>query len=181
MDAASTHWRTMSKTFEQLATREIDGLYQGALFLTAGDVTKAEQLLIDTLGRSFHRFQASDTVEDIRRWLEGRLISTFVEHRVRTEEPAPRRSRSLGEAGARAAFESLDGKGLHLAAATVPWGARAALWLVLLRRWSYADASAAMGVSAEVLGNLLEYRHTLMGAILGSNTGNAGARRLSGT
>jgi DNA-directed RNA polymerase specialized sigma24 family protein len=170
----------MSKTFEELATQEIDGLYQGALFLTAGDEGEAEQLLIDTLGRSFHQFAASDTVEDIRRWLEGRLVSTFLEHRVGIEEPAPRRNRPSGQPGAKAAFGALDGKALHLAAATVPWGARVALWLVLLQRWSYADASAAMGVSSDVLRNLLEYRHTLMGAILGSNTGNAGARRLSG-
>ena len=100
---------------------------------------------------------------------------------MRSDEPAPRRSHRPGQPGARAAFGALDGKGLNLAAAAVPWGARAALWLVLLRRWSYADASATIGVTADVLKDLLEYRHTLMGAILGSNTGNAGARRLSGT
>jgi DNA-directed RNA polymerase specialized sigma24 family protein len=171
----------MSRTFEELATREIDGLYQGALFLTAGDEDDAENLLLDTLGRSFNRFRASQDVEDISRWLEGRLVSTFLETHprdARAGRPAapleriPTHSHEI--------FAGLDAPGLHMAAAAVPWAARAALWLVLLRRWPYADASDVMGVDEGVLKDLLRYRHTLMGAILGGLSGKAGARRASG-
>ena len=68
-----------------------------------------------------------------------------------------------------------------MAAAAVPWPARAALWLVLLRRWSYADAAGLMEVDREMLKTLLRYRDTLMGAILGGGKSRSGARWTSGT
>lgn len=170
----------MSRTFEELATREIDGLYQGALFLTAGNEEQAEELLLDTLGRSFNRFHTTPRVEDIARWLEGRLVSTFMETHPRDARATGPAAPSGMAAGATDVFAGLDASGLHMAAASVPWVARAALWLVLLRRWNYADTSDVMGVDERVLKDLLRYRHTLMGAILGRPGGKAEARRASG-
>lgn len=171
----------MSRTFEELATREIDGLYQGALFLTAGDEEHAEDLLLDTVRGSFSRFRTTQSVEDIGRLLEGQLVSTFM-------ETHPRDVRAAGlegpparlAAGSHDAFAGLDASRLYVAAASVPWAARAALWLVLLRRWAYADASHVMGVDERVLKDLLRYRHTLMGVILGRASHEVGARRASG-
>ena len=171
----------MSQTFEELATGEIDGLYQGALFLVAGDEVEAEQLLIETLGSSFSRFHAGDSTADIGQWLEGKMVATFMESHPRdldVKPPAPVHNRHGSHASA---FSSLDAQGLHAAASEVPWAARAALWLVLLRRWGYEEASAAMGVDRTVLKNLLEFRHTLIGAILGGHRGSLRGRWASGT
>jgi DNA-directed RNA polymerase specialized sigma24 family protein len=171
----------MSRTFEELATPEIDGLYHGALFLTAGDEDDAEGLLLDTLGRSFNQFRTPQDVEDIRRWLEGRLVATFMEAHSRDARVSrPVRPLERAPTNGPEIFAGLDAPGLHMAAGAVPWAARAALWLVLLRRWRYADASTVMGVDEEVLKDLLSYRHTLMGAILGGLGGKSEARRASG-
>jgi len=172
----------MSQTFEELATGEIDGLYQGALFLAAGDEVEAEQLLIETLGRSFSRFHSGDSTDDMRRWLEGKMVSTFMEsHPRETTLPAEGPRRHNVNASHESAFSSLDAQGLHAAAGDVPWSARAALWLVLLRRWGYEDAAGAMGVERHALKSLLEFRHTLISAILGGHRGGAAGRRTSGT
>ena len=169
----------MAHTFEELATGELDGLYQGALFLTAGDERRAESLLVEALGRSFRAFSASDSLEDIRRWLEGKLVATYIARnigRARGTEPAP----WPGDRVDPRVFDQLDAQGLHAAAAAVPWAARAALWLVLLRRWPYDDASLAMGVERQDLKDLLRHRHTLMGAILGGKGGRPGTRWAAG-
>jgi DNA-directed RNA polymerase specialized sigma24 family protein len=172
----------MSQTFEELATNEIDGLYQGALFLAAGDEVEAEQLLIETLGRSFSRFHAGDATDDIRRWLEGKMVSTFMESHSRDVTPTHHGPGAVRlQASHESAFASLDAQGLHSAAAEVPWAARAALWLVLLRRWKYDDASDAMGIGRPILKNLLEYRHTLVGAILGGRRRRDRGQHAAGT
>ena len=168
----------MSQTFEELATRELDSLYQGALFLTAGDESEAEQLLVETLGASFRRFHSDDSLDDVGTWLEGRMASAFMAGHMggphKGTAPTP-----TGPGFDPSAFAALDAAGLNSAAATVPWAARAALWLVLLRRWTYAAASEALGVDQAVLRDLLEYRHTLMGAILGGKRRRTGVCRSS--
>ena len=109
------------------------------------------------------------------------MVSTFMETHFRdgrVSRPAAPMERT--RARRPEIFAGLDAPGLHTAAGAVPWAARAALWLVLLRRWRYADASTVMGVDEEVLKDLLGYRHTLMGAILGGLSGKAEAPRASG-
>ena len=52
----------MHQTFEEFAGRYIDGLYQGALFLNAGEELSAEDLVLWTLTgavQAFRRIEAS--------------------------------------------------------------------------------------------------------------------------
>lgn len=171
----------MSHTFEELATRELDGLYNGALFLSAGDAEGAEDLLLDALSRSFHQFRSRNGADEIGRWLEGKLVATFVARHDGSETAAGLRPERIERPSVTAeVFDALDGRGLTLAAASVPWTARAALWLVLLRRWSYADAAQVMGIDREILKDLLRYRDTLMSAILGGGNGRTRGRKATG-
>lgn len=159
----------MSHTFEELAGEEVDGLFQGALFLQAGDEEAAEDLLLWTLTKAFHVFRETRGGESPDRWLEGRLVHEFLAL-IPNGDSAPRghtaeldrRSRHVG---------SVDPGVLHEAAGQVPARARAALWLVVLRRWSYEEASAALQTNTEDLKDLLRFRNTLMSAVFRPRNG----------
>lgn len=166
----------MAHTFEELATGELDGLYQGALFLSAGDEDQAESLLTDMLARSFQAFGTADSVDDITRWLEGKLVLTFLDRGLERLE-APKAASRMPERLDPSVFDALDARGLHAAAAAVPALARVALWLVLLRRWAYDEASEVLGLGRDGLQDLLRHRHTLMAAILGGTRGGVGRGR----
>ena len=43
----------MARTFEELATPELDALYQGALFLSGGEPSGAEYLVVEAVTLSF--------------------------------------------------------------------------------------------------------------------------------
>ncbi len=60
----------------------------------------------------------------------------------------------------------LDPFALHKAARRIPPRARAALWLVLLRRWKYSEASRVLETDLDDLKDLLGYRHLLLTAVL---------------
>ncbi|GMR12286.1 MAG: hypothetical protein BMS9Abin29_0475 [Gemmatimonadota bacterium] len=154
----------MSHTFEELAGSEVDGLFQGALFLQAGDEAAAEDLLVWTLTKAFHGFRETGGGESPDQWLEGRLVHEFLAL-LPNSSAAPQvhtadLNRRLQRVG------SVDPGVLHKAAGQVPARARAALWLVVLRRWTYDEASAALHTNTEELKDLLRFRHTLMSAVL---------------
>jgi len=158
----------MSRTFEELASQELDELYQGALFLRAGDRTGAEELLVDTLTEAARDFAQASAATAIRPWLEGRLARTYLAAPV--EDAA-------GPAGPPPAWAPETARLLE-AAAELPALPRVALWLVLLRRWSYADASEALGVDGARMAELLAYRDILFAAVMGGRgrgTGTDGA------
>ena len=155
----------MHRTFEELASQEIDRLYQGALFLKAGEDQAAEDLLLSTLTNSFHAFRRVEDGTDAAQWLEGRLVQGYLsaipeagsDHAIEEVAlPAP----SLGEG------VKVDPLALYTAAGSVPPQARAALWLVLLRRWKYSEASSLLGIELDALKDLLRYRHLLVSAVL---------------
>jgi len=60
----------------------------------------------------------------------------------------------------------VDPFALYKAARRVPPRARAALWLVLLRRWKYLEASRVIETDLDDLKDLLGYRHLLLTAVL---------------
>ena len=60
-----------------------------------------------------------------------------------------------------APLRQLQQDDLFRGAAAIPEWARAAIWLVLLRRWSYQEACDALRVSQDVLSDMLEHRHAL--------------------
>lgn len=157
----------MNQTFEELAGQQIDNLYQGALFLKAGEEGSAGDLLLWTLTGAFRAFCDIRKGTDPARWLEGRMVQMFLSSLPAADSSDGGSAESLtpgpppvtGPVG-------VDPQALHKAAGRVPSHARAALWLVVLRRWRYEEASAVMNTGMERLKDLLQYRHMLLTAIL---------------
>jgi len=168
----------MSKTFEELAGSELDTLYQGALFLSGGDARAAERLLIESITLAFEEHAGDTDERETRRWFEARLVRSFLRH-VRGE-PRPTAAAPLNRDGIDPnAFQSLGSDELFGAAAEIPAWPRAALWLVLLRRWSYEDAAAAMNIDERWMYTLLGYRDALMRELLGSTRPGRKKREVS--
>lgn len=162
----------MSHTFEELAGKEVDGLFQGALFLQAGDEAAAEDLLLWTLTKAFHVFRETGGGENPDQWLEGRLVYEFLGLLPKSDAAAQALAAELESPAQHVG--SVDPGALHEAAGRVPARARAALWLVVLRRWTYGEASAALHTNTEDLKDLLRFRHTLMAAVLRPRNGRNG-------
>jgi len=141
------------ETFEEFIVRELDGLYAGALFLTAGHEKPAEELVIRTSRRAFHAFRAEEAQDPPERWLEERLVAEFLDSRI----PEERNGR-------------MTGNELHEAMASMSARERCAVWLVVLRRWSYDRAAAAIGIDREGLRRLLRARSYLLEALHGRRT-----------
>lgn len=149
--------------FEEQAAAELDALYQGALFLQAGDEEATERLVVGVLTRAFHKRSPSPGDGDRTRWLEGELARGFVTS-VRDGGGSHRGSRTGGGAG-------IDGLPVETAvllraASQVPPVPRAVLWLVLFRRWSYQDAAGSLDLTREQVRNLLSWRSVLADALL---------------
>ena len=149
----------MSRTYEERVGQELDALYLGALFLTAGSEQDAEWLLMDTVAAAYHEREQG---ESDARWFEARLAQRFLGSTV---DPAPAQTQ-LADIEPIGALGPSD---LLRAAAAVPSWARAALWLVLLREWTYGDACSALGVSMETLRRMLDYRHVIVREMLRSD------------
>jgi DNA-directed RNA polymerase specialized sigma24 family protein len=167
----------MSRTFEELASQELDALYQGALFLSGGRPEGAERLLVDAVTLAFS--EHTHDIADVERWLEARLVRSFVRHATEAPEPLPAdtaRRLALDPD----AFDSIGSQELFEAAGELPAWPRAALWLVMLRRWSYEDAATALGVDPAVIPILLSYRDVLLQSIIASKPG-LGARKRMGS
>ena len=170
----------MARTFEELAGSEMDALYQGALFLSGGDRDDAEKLVVDAVMLAFDEHAADIGPQQTRRWFEARLVRSFLEHFVlgrETLEPRPDQGRrpSLDAD----TFDSLEATDLFQAAGTIPPGPRAALWLVLLRRWSYEAAARVLRVEPEQLPLLLGHRDVLMRELMRRSTIPPGEREIS--
>ncbi len=162
----------MSQTFEELVGREVDGLFQGALFLQAGAEAAAEDLLLWTLTRAFHVFRDTGGGERTRQWLEGRLVHEFLVLLPKSDAAVQTHPGDLMSPSEHVG--SVYPGALHAAAGQVPARARAALWLVVLRRWTYEEASLALHTTTEELKDLLRFRHTLMSAVLKPRNGRTG-------
>ena len=149
----------VAKTFEELASQHIDVLYRGALFLSGGEARSAERMLVDTLVEAAPLY-APGLQPTPQRWLEGTMARRSVSAAAPADRPLTARSRGRPLDILR--VESLEAGELFVAAGSVPATARAALWLVTLRRWSYADAGRALGVPPTEIPALLEHRTTLL-------------------
>jgi DNA-directed RNA polymerase specialized sigma24 family protein len=165
------HGEKMTRTFEEMAGRELDSLYQGALFLTGGNARSAERLLVDTMTSAFNVRDQRAPATDLGRWLEGRMVRQFLSGASRASSVV----RAPGEERLNATFEGLGADTLFAAAAALPDRPRAAVWVVLLRRRTYEEACEVLEVDRDVLHELLGYRDLLMGEVL------QGSRRGDGT
>jgi DNA-directed RNA polymerase specialized sigma24 family protein len=151
----------MTHTFEELAATELDALYQGALFLRAGDPGEAELLLIEAVAQAFKKRAMQPASASMQRWLERCLVQALLRQEsdsVGTPSPA---TSSAGHREAPSVGDVSPGQ-LYAAAEPIPPLARAALWLVILRRWTYADATDAVGVETHDIHLLLSHRETLL-------------------
>lgn len=153
----------MSWTLEEQVGEELDTLYHGALFLAAGDAGAAEALLVDTVTLAYHEWD--DPEEGPARALEARLARQFVAGAARGPRELP------GASGVRPDrwLDQIGPVALFTAAHRVPAWPRAALWLVLFRRWAYGDAATALGIDVDTLIDLLGYRDVLMREVLRSS------------
>lgn len=152
----------MPHTLEEIASRELDTLFQCAVFLHAGDRRAAEGLLLRTLSRSFPLFGARDRSLSASDWLETRVVREFMmgfgEESV---DPVPHFRDGSDVPTHGSIFER---------ASTLPVAARGVLWLVLFRRWSYAQTRRVLELDEAAFDALLSYRPLL----------SAGGRRAEG-
>lgn len=161
----------MSRTFEEIAAREIDDLYREALFLSGGSEEEAEELLLRTFARSYRAFEQSGSDPGPSRWLQGRLVTEFLE---RSEEERPLRAGWEGPYGDLELSagppdpRALEAEALYEAAGEIPVGARAVLWLVLFGRWSYEEVEELLEIERSALRDLMRYRHVLLVEVLGA-------------
>ncbi len=157
----------MPHAFEELASEELDALYQGALFLAGGNTRDAERLLVDSVTLAFREHARETDIASVERWLEARLVRSFLKQltdgpTLLPEETARRVALEPG------ALDAIGSQQLFEAAAALPAWPRAAVWLVLLRRWSYQDAASAMGVDRDDVPGLLRYRDLLVRELIAS-------------
>lgn len=166
----------MRVIFEELAARELDGLYAGALFLTAGDAGAAERLLTSTLVDAASVYFGPMAARDPCRWLDGRLITEFLATQPRLADglraPAPLLAST--PPAPRGWLPHMDTPAFCRLAEALPPVARAAVWLVALRRWHYDDAATMVGVTRDELVELLRYRDVLLAALVTPTAHRAG-------
>lgn len=156
----------MARTFEDLTGSEMDALYQGALFLSGGDADEAEELVVHAVMLAFQEHAAEVDAEQTRRWLEARLVRAYLRRSTTSDGVGTPRAVDRRRLDPEA-FDTLGPEELFAAAGELPPGPRAALWLVLLRRWSHADAARAMKVDDESLERFLGYRDVLLRELIG--------------
>ena len=195
----------MNQTFEEFAGRHIDSLYHGTLFLTVGEETPAEELVLWTLTGGFQEFRQIEKGDSWDRWIEGKLVEVFLArvesgspdqgstYAVSDEDPTigdgPTKDFSGDDAlvdddgvegssmdGSRtevpsshepsAAAMEIDHEVLFRSGADMPPLARAAIWLVLFRRWPYGEATEVLKTDVDGLKDLLRYRQLLLSAVV---------------
>ncbi|MEN8374641.1 MAG: hypothetical protein ABFS34_04270 [Gemmatimonadota bacterium] len=161
-------------TFEELVSGELNRLYGGALFLAAGNEAAASDLVVETVTDArAGRFSAPVESSAATRWLEAALARTYArstaEPHSRREPPASAGQRPGARWGANdpEAFRALGAADLNAAAARVRPAARAALWLVTLRRWNHADAADVLSIEVDALRELLAGREDLLSGLVG--------------
>lgn len=180
----------MLETVEEFAGRHIDGLYHDALFLHAGDEPLAEDLVLWTLTGAFQAFRHFEEESPPEHWLEEKLIEVFL---ARTASGSTDSGSTDAFSGDDLATDpmlagdvsvddirrdvlsrhehspgavEIDPEALLQAAANIPPLARAAIWLVVFRRWSYRDASSLLKTDSHGLKDLLQYRQMLLTAVV---------------
>ncbi len=180
----------MLETVEEFAGRHIDGLYHDALFLHAGDEPLAEDLVLWTLTGAFEVFRHFEEESPPEHWLEEKLIKIFLARTasgttddgstdtfsgddLATDDVSAgdvsmddvRRDVMSSHELSSGAVE-IDPEALLQAAENMPPLARAAIWLVVFRRWSYGDASSLLKTDLYGLKDLLRYRQMLLTAVV---------------
>ena len=174
----------MNQTFEEFVGPHIDRLYHGALFLNAGEEPPAEDLVLWTLTGAFHEFRRIDEGSASEEWLEGKLVGAFLARAAAgsTDDdsgvtpPATELPSHKPYTGA----VEIDSEALFRAGADIPALARAAIWLVVFRRWSYGEAFGVLNTDLDGLKDLLQYRQVLLAAVVQGSVDQDGTDRGGG-
>ncbi len=160
----------MRETLEEFSGRHIDGLYHGALFLNGGEELSAEDLVLWTLTGAFQEFRQLEEGSATERWIERKLVEVFLARTVPGDDESTDGVGSSADGavtrGPSSGAMEIDPEALFGAAAKMPPLARAAIWLVVVRRWSYGEASSVLGTDVEGLKDLLRYRQVLVTALV---------------
>ena len=162
----------VNQTFEEFAGRYIDVLYHGALFLNGGKEPPAEDLVLWTLTGAFQEFRQIGDVSAAAEWIEAKLVEAFLARAasgLRDDASTEVDGSSVDVPSSHAPFSDaveIDSEALFRAGAKMPLLARAAIWLVVFRRWPYGDASIVLGTDVDGVKDMLRYRQVLLTAVV---------------
>lgn len=151
----------MKRALEEHVMGAIDALFRGALFLRAGDTHEAERLLEDTVLAAYHEWERGVEPPDEDALLVL-MARTFL-------------SQSRGDAEAAVAGDlppstgdgTITADDVCAAAGAVAPPERAALWLVVIQRWRYARAAAALRIDEAELRRRIGFRDRFAAALAG--------------
>ena len=171
MSASSpTGFGGMRETLEEFAGRHIDGLYHGALFLNGGEEPPAEDLVLWTLTGALQEFRQIETGIASERWIERKLVEVFLARSVSGDDGSTNGDGfsvdTPASDGPSSGAVAIDPEALFGAAAKMPPLARAAIWLVVFRRWPYGEVASVLGRDVDRLKDLLRYRQVLVAAVV---------------
>ncbi len=168
----------MLETVEEFTGRHIDGLYHGALFLNGGEEPPAEDLVLWTLTGAFQEFRQIGEGRASERWIERKMVEVFLARTASGDDWSTDGEGLLVDAAASHEPSSgtveIDADALFGAAAKIPPLARAAIWLVVFRRWPYGEASHALETDVDGLKHLLRYRQVVVTAVVRKSVDRTG-------
>lgn len=152
----------MSWTLEEQVGAELDTLWQAALFLEGGRETRAEALLSRAVAAAADDVLGVDMDSGHADLVERFMVRRFFEDAGTSWAPGSDPDRRSASAPS-----GLNVATLLREAGEVPEGPRAALWLVLVRRRSYEESAAILGIERAELAKLLTYRELLLARLAG--------------
>lgn len=155
----------MNRIVEERVSAEIDTLWQAALFLGGGSKGKAERILEDAIAAAADDYGGGHRIENVPDGFERFLVRRFFQN-APPLYLAPEFSTT---------DEPLDGvapdvKALLREAGRIPCRPRAVLWLIMIRRRSYAEGALILGIDEAELRPLLEHREMLMAELIGRSS-----------
>ena len=168
----------MHQTFEEFVGRHMDALYHGALFLHAGEEAPAEDLVLWTVTGAIQAFRRVEGGEAKERWLERKLVEAYLARAgwnstdrgspevFSDDNPSTADASTADPTHVGSEVVEIDSEALFRSVATLPHVARAAIWLVLFRRWRYEEACDVLGTDLAGLKNMLQGRYVLLTAVV---------------
>lgn len=136
----------MKPTFEEVVSAHLDDLYRGTLLLTGGESDEAENLLMDILRRASRAFARQRPASE-ERFLEAQVAGTLLDR-------GERQGRGDGASPSPPGPGSTEEDIMHWME-SLPPRERLAIWLVLVRRRSYAEAAEILSTDRSTIASLL--------------------------
>ena len=164
----------MPLTFEERISEDLDALFAGAAFLSGGQEVGTRRLLVEAVSVASSEYHEHVDAGAFTRWMEEMLVRAFLSPASAGVAPTKKAASSSGVSHVRPEdFANTGWAHIVRAAADLPAQSRVALWLVLLRRWSYRDAATAMGIDLDSLRRLLTYRAAFFEGVVTGTVGSS--------